>query len=111
MIRSSRIPGSTLHLLLTFLLASALLSCATVGRPFPETAVERIVIGRTTSAEIEEIFGPPWRTGLEDGSKTWAYGHYRYSIFAPARSRDLVIRFDDKDVVVSYSYSATVYGK
>jgi hypothetical protein len=111
MLRMSRNPRFTLCLLLTFLLASALFSCATVGRPFPESALERIVIGRTTSAEINELFGPPWRTGLEDGLKTWTYGHYRYSIFAPAQSRDLVIRFDDRDVVVSYSYSATESGK
>ncbi len=111
MILSSRKPGLTPHPLFLILVAVTLLSCATVGRPFPKSAVERIVIGRTTGAEIKELFGPPWRTGLEDGLKTWTYGHYHYSIFAPARSRDLVIRFDDRDVVVSYSYSATVAEK
>jgi hypothetical protein len=109
--RSPRKPGFPLYLPLIILLASALFSCATVGRPFPEAAVERIVIGRTTGAEIKEIFGSPWRTGLEDGLKTWTYGHYRYNVFYPARTRDLVIRFDERDVVVSYSYSATVNGK
>jgi len=110
MLRRSIKPRFTLDLLLAFLLASTLLSCATVGRPFPKTAVERVVIGRTTSAEVSQLFGPPWRTGLEDGLKTWTYGHYHYSVFAPTQSRDLVIRFDDRDVVESYSYSTTIAG-
>jgi len=107
MIRWSRKPGFGLHFLPIFLLFAGLCSCATVGRPFPESEVGKIVIGRTTAVEVKGLFGPPWRTGVEDGLKTWTYGHYHYSVFAPASSKDLVVRFDDHDVVVSYSYSAT----
>jgi hypothetical protein len=51
--------------------------------------------------------GLPWRTGVEDGLETWTYGHYRYSAFSASRTRDLVLRFDERVVVVSYTYSTT----
>lgn len=85
----------------------ALASCATVGRRFPSMDVDSIVIGRTTQAEVRRQFGEPWRVGIEDGQKTWTYGFYKYSLFKPARTRDLVIRFGDGNLVSSYSYSAT----
>ena len=81
--------------------------CATVGRPFPAAPVTQIQLHHTTQAQIREIFGAPWRTGIEDGRSTWTYGFYRYSLFAPAKTRDLVIRFDADGTVASYSYNAT----
>lgn len=91
-------------LLVTLLLAA---SCATAGRNFPESAVKEIAIGTTTREEVRSIFGPPWRTGLEDGQETWTYGHYRYRPFQGSESSDLIVRFDDQGRVSSYSYSAT----
>lgn len=103
-----RLSWKSLRVLLpATLLAPVLLACATVGQPFPGEAAGRLVIGQTTDAQVAEIFGPPWRTGLEDGLKSWTYGYYRYRLFSAARTRDLVIRFDDRNVVTSYSYSAT----
>ncbi|MBU0675698.1 MAG: hypothetical protein KJ950_13735 [Proteobacteria bacterium] len=104
MIKSSL---KSLLLPLTLLSTLAMAGCATVGRPFPTNEAGNIVLNRTSTAEIENLFGQPWRTGLEDGKKTWTYGFYRYSLFHSARTRDLIIRFNDQDVVSSYSYSAT----
>jgi len=73
-----------------------------VGRPFPVQQVRQIEIGTTTKAEIRQMFGDPWRTGIEDGFRTYTYGEYSVKM-----SRDLVIRFDDKDVVKSYSFSSS----
>ena len=42
------------------------------------------------------------RTRVEDGFRTYTYGEYSVKM-----SRDLVIRFDDKDVVKSYSFSSS----
>lgn len=53
------------------------------------------------------MFGEPWRTGIEDGKRTWTYAHYRYSLFGPEQTRDLLVRFDDEGNVVSYSYNTT----
>lgn len=86
---------------------AALLGCLTVGEAFPVAPVSRIEIGATNKQEIRRTFGTPWRTGLEDGQQTWTYGHYRYALFGGTRTRDLVVRFDERDLVVSYSFNSS----
>ena len=70
----------------------------------------QIQLHHTTQAQIREIFGAPWRTGIEDGRTTWTYGFYRYSLFSPARTRDLVVRFAPDGTVASYSFNTTKPG-
>ena len=86
--------------------ALALSACLTVGREFPTDDVGQIQIGQTTRDEVHRMFGEPWRTGLEDGRRTWTYGHYKYKLFGTTETRDLVVRFDAKGVVVSYTFNA-----
>jgi len=81
--------------------------CATVGHDFPSEKVQAIRLNQTTQAEVEAMFGPPWRTGMEEGMVTWTYGRYRYAIFSDAKTKDLVLRFNDQNVVVSYSFNTT----
>ena len=81
--------------------------CMSVGNEFPVEPVPSITIGETTTDEVRRTFGAPWRTGLEDGQRTWTYGRYRYSIFGAANTRDLVLRFDEHGKVVSYSFNST----
>ncbi len=73
-----------------------------VGRPFPVKQVRQIEIGTTSQIEIRQMFGNPWRTGIEDGFRTWTYGEYSVK-----KTRDLIIRFDDQNVVKSYSFSSS----
>ena len=84
----------------------ALAACLNVGREFPTENVGQIQIGQTTRDDVHRMFGEPWRTGLEDGRRTWTYGHYRYKLIGTTETRDLVIRFDAKGVVVSYTFNA-----
>ncbi len=84
--------------------------CMTVGHSFPTREVRQIEIGKTTRDEVKSLFGEPWRTGLEDGESTFTYGHYRYSIFGEGTTRDLVVRFDSRGVVSSYSFNSSVPG-
>lgn len=88
------------------LAALALSACLTVGRPFDSSRVGQLQIGKTTRDEVHRMFGEPWRTGLEDGRRTWTYGHYRYKLFGVTETQDLVIRFDPKGVVASYTFNA-----
>ncbi|MDX1598568.1 MAG: outer membrane protein assembly factor BamE [Marinobacter sp.] len=81
--------------------------CATVGQDFPTHNVDQIEIGETTRAEIQELFGEPWRTGIEDGKRTWTYGKYRWSAFGDAETTDLVVRFNQDGTVSSYVYNTT----
>ncbi|MCL6584108.1 MAG: outer membrane protein assembly factor BamE [bacterium] len=84
-----------------------LAGCVTIGREFPVEAVSKIQKGKTTRAEIDLLFGTPWRTGIDDGMKTWTYAHYRYSLLGSPKTRDLIVRFNDQGVVVSYTFNST----
>jgi len=84
-----------------------LAGCMTIGRDFPTQHVSQLEIGTTTRAQVRELFGTPWRTGVEDGQPTWTYGHYRYALLGTTRTRDLVVRFDAADVVASYTFNST----
>lgn len=88
------------------LLALSLAACLTVGRDFPVEPVGQIAIGKTTRDDVHRMFGTPWRTGIEDGRRTWTYGHYRYKLFGTTETRDLVVRFDPNGVVASYTFNA-----
>lgn len=81
--------------------------CATVGKDFATHSVDQIQIGETTRSDIETMFGEPWRTGIEDGKRTWTYGKYRWSAFGDAETTDLVVRFNNDGTVSSYVYNTT----
>jgi outer membrane protein assembly factor BamE (lipoprotein component of BamABCDE complex) len=87
--------------------AALLAGCVTVGRDFPAQRVAKLQIGTTTRDQVRDLFGQPWRTGLEDGQPTWTYGHYHYTLLGNTRTRDLVVRFDPRGVVQSYTFSST----
>ena len=87
--------------------ASLLVACVTVGREFPTQQVSKLKIGTTTQAQVTKLFGTPWRTGVEDGQRTWTYGHYHYALLGNTQTRDLVVRFDDAGVVASYTFNST----
>lgn len=88
-------------------LTLAMAGCATVGQDFPAQHVADIRIGQTTQQDIKQMFGSPWRVGVENGKTTWTYGRYYYSAGGQKQAQDLVVRFDARGVVSSYSYSTT----
>jgi hypothetical protein len=100
-----RIAG--MFLAVSFLLVFFSIGCATVGRDFAVSEVKKIQTGKTTLGEIRSIFGSPWRVGIENGKKIWTYGKYNYRLFGETSTRDLVISFDDKGVVESYTFNTT----
>ncbi|MDO9169711.1 MAG: outer membrane protein assembly factor BamE [Methylobacter sp.] len=85
--------------------------CATVGHEFPASQVATIKIGQTTQNDIYTTFGSPWRTGLDNGMKTWTYGNYYYSLFSDGSTEDLVIKFDNRGVVASFVFNTTKRAK
>ena len=91
-------------LMMIVALSLPIVSCTpSMGRPFPVKQVRQIEIDKTTKAEIRQMFGGPWRTGLANGQRTWTYGEYSMQT-----TRDVVIRFDDQNLVKSYSFSSSV---
>lgn len=91
-----------------FLLTSG---CASIGHEFPAGQVSTIRIGETTQNDIYTTFGAPWRTGIDNGMKTWTYGRYYYSLFSDGETEDLVIKFDNRGVVASYVFNTTKRSK
>ncbi|WP_305909750.1 outer membrane protein assembly factor BamE [Methylomarinum sp. Ch1-1] len=81
--------------------------CASIGREFPSSQVSVITIGETTQRQIRSMFGAPWRVGIENGQRTWTYGHYQYSLFGEGSTEDLVVRFDNRGIVASYVFNTT----
>src|SRR4029079_16239275 len=47
--------------------------CFTVGRHFVAAPVQSIEKGVTTKADVQQPFGDPFRTGLDDGYESWSY--------------------------------------
>lgn len=95
-------------IVIAFLLTSG---CATIGHEFPAGQVSSIKIGETSQNDIYTTFGAPWRTGLDNGMKTWTYGNYYYSLFSEGSTEDLVIKFDKRGVVASFVFNTTKRSK
>jgi outer membrane protein assembly factor BamE (lipoprotein component of BamABCDE complex) len=93
-------------ILITLILVLAA-GCATVGKDFATHKVDEITVGETTRSDIQTMFGDPWRTGIEDGKRTWTYGKYRWSAFGDAETTDLVVRFNPDGSVSSYVFNTT----
>ena len=81
--------------------------CITLGKDFPEANVSTISIGVTTKNEVRKLFGSPWLSGVQDGKPAWTYGIYDYSLFGEKKAKDMVVQFDDKGKVTSFTYSTT----
>ena len=81
--------------------------CITFGKDFPEVNVSTISIGVTTKNEVRKLFGSPWLSGVQDGKPAWTYGIYDYSLFGEKKAKDLVVQFDDRGKVSSFTYSTT----
>ena len=106
-------PGSGLRLVAAGALGFCLwlAGCATVGHDFPAERVGEIRLHETTQPQVREMFGEPWRVGIEDGLRTWTYGRYRCKLFGQASTKDLVLRFDTEGRVVSYTFNTTEQGE
>ena len=85
--------------------------CAKIGNEFDAGHVKEINIGKTTQRDIINMFGQPWRIGLEDGVVMWTYGRYTYRVIGDTDTKDLVVKFDNNKVVSSYTFNETVKRK
>ena len=96
---------------ITTVIILSISGCASIGQDFPVSDVALIEIGKTTQKQVSNMFGSPWRTGLESGQKTWTYGSYSYGLFQDKNAKDLVVRFDDRNIVASYTFSTTEHSE
>ena len=85
-----------------------LAGCVSVGEEFRTPASGMIKNGVTTRAELLQLFGSPTQVGIEDGDQTWTWAYVRAGIFGRALSRELHIKFTERGVVKSYSYTSSL---
>ena len=97
-----------IKLLLLLTIVFFLSGCATIGREFTFNGPNQINIGKSSQADIYRLYGKPFRVGYDNGDTMWTYGFYRYSLFGPSNTKDLVIVFDKKSVVKNYTYNSSL---
>ena len=102
-------PRSGLSLLFPALLGLVLMltGCLSVGKEFKFVDVPKIKAGKTTINDIEEMFGIPVRTGVDEGRLVYTYADYYADIFGDFSGRDLVIKFAANKTVYTYTYNTT----
>ena len=96
-------------LALTVLTVVLLLTgCVSVGRDFPTPTQDIIKNGVTTGVELVQRFGSPTQVGIENGDQTWSWVYVRAGGLGQPLSKELHVKFDDRGVVKSYSYSSNL---
>ncbi|UCD11955.1 MAG: hypothetical protein JSU88_02385 [Nitrospinaceae bacterium] len=95
-------------LLLAVLSISFMLGCGTVGKNFDSSRVKNIQNKKTTQAEVLDWFGVPFKEGNENGHTMWTYQFDKYKLVGEPESRDLVILFDENQVVKAYRYTSSL---
>ncbi len=76
--------------------------CGTTGKHFNESLYKNIVVGTTTHKEIQAMFGPPFKKGVQNGYKTWVYEYNFYNSLGKDITKDMIIVFTQSGVVKSH---------
>ena len=84
-----------------------LTSCGTVGKNFNGSQVKDVQNNLTNQADILDKFGLPFKEGTENGQTMWTYQFDKWNILGPTESKDLVILFDEKNIVRAYRYTTS----
>jgi len=81
--------------------------CGTVGQNFDSSQVNSIQNNVTNQTEILDKFGPPYKEGIENGQVMWTYQFDQWNALGPAKSKDMVILFDEKNIVRAYRHTTS----
>ena len=76
--------------------------CGTSGKNFNESLYKNITAGTTTHKEIQAMFGPPFKKGIQNGYKVWTYEYNVYNSLGDDITKDMVIVFTPSGVVKSH---------
>jgi hypothetical protein len=76
--------------------------CGSTGKNFNESLYKNIISGTTTHKEIQAMFGPPFKKGVQNGSKIWTYEYNAYNSLNKDITKDMVIVFTPSGVVKSH---------
>ena len=91
-----------------FLILFFLAACyGTVGKNFDSSQLKTIQNNVTSKEEILKNFGSPFKKGIERGQTMWTYQFDQWNAIGAAQSKDLVILFDQKNIVKGYRYTSS----
>ena len=98
--------------ILTSLVALLLLTfatgCGTVGKNFDSSRVKNIQNNQTNQSQILDWFGVPYKEGNENDHTMWTYQFDKWKAIGDNESKDLVILFDENNIVKAYRYTDTL---
>ncbi len=98
----------TRYILVAVLSMVFVIGCGTVGKNFDSSRVKNIQNNKTTQAEVLDWFGVPFKEGNENGHTMWTYQFDKYKVVGEPESKDLVILFDNNQVVKAYRYTSSL---
>ena len=78
-----------------------------MGKDFNRSYVKSIRNNITNQTEIIDNFGLPLKEGAENGQTMWTYQFDQWNLIGSAESKDLVIVFDEKNIVRGYRYTSS----
>lgn len=90
--------------LITLLLAG----CGSTGRNFPVLHIGNIQNSVTSQSQILDWFGLPYIEGMRNGDPMWTYQFDSYNAVGDDKSKELVILFDQKNIVKAYRYASNM---
>ncbi len=88
--------------LTVIILAVFFSGCGTVGRNFDESLYANIAKGTTTQNDIQAMFGPPFKKGVQNGLPVWTYEYNYVNSFGTDIVKDMIIVFEKNGVVKSH---------
>ena len=81
--------------------------CVATGRNFEVSGVKAIQNKLTTRSQVQEMFGLPYMTGIDNASETWIYNYNRIDTSGRTQTKNLYIIFDKEGVVTSHTFSTS----
>jgi len=85
---------------------SLTLGCGTVGKDFDIEKARTIENGKTTKEDIAQMFGEPFKTGIQNGHPIWIYEQNKYKAVGEDTSKSLTVEFDDNGVVRNHTLTS-----
>jgi hypothetical protein len=85
-----------------------LAGCGSTGKNFPVAHVSEIQNGVTTQSQILDWFGVAFQEGERNGDPLWTYQFDTYNSIGDDKSKELVILFDQQNIVRAYRYASNM---
>lgn len=89
-----------------FVCLSWTLGCGTVGHDFDIEKARNIQNGVTTKEQIADMFGKPFKTGIQNGNPIWVYEQSKYKAVGKGTTKSMTLEFDSNGVVTNHTVTS-----